>query len=134
MNYFSPHLLDGSVTTVKLADDAVTRSKIIDAAIGSAQLGPGSVTSSRMAGGAVGHWQLNTAEGSIAGSIPADDTFHVVMTAFCFWPMFHVSNWEALRVSGHETDGGSVDLPRFSIDNTTGSPHTYDVDYRYVVV
>lgn len=49
----SPEIPDGSITTAKLADKAVTRKKLDDAAVGPEALAPLSVTTDKIADGAV---------------------------------------------------------------------------------
>ncbi len=57
-NVTSAKLADGSVTTVKIADANVTTAKIASGAVDSAQLASGSVIAAKIAAGAVGTTQL----------------------------------------------------------------------------
>lgn len=121
------------MTAAKLATGAVTVTKIATNAVSESKLQSDSVRKRTIQGGAVSSGKLDTVTASLAGSIPANDTVHLTLNPQCFWPMIHVSNWEALRMTGHQTDGADPDTPRFALDNETGSPHTYDVDYRQII-
>lgn len=111
MKYFQAGLSDGSVTTAKLADLAVTRIK----------LGPNSVVQSK-----VYHDQV-----SLAGSIGAALRVDLVLLPNAYWPNLHTD--VGIRVTGHLTDG-SVASPRLGLKNTDqGNVRTYDVDARHVL-
>lgn len=59
-------LTDGSITTPKLADGAVTTAKLLDGGVGTVDLADGAVTSPKLAAGSVGTAQL--ADGSVTSA------------------------------------------------------------------
>lgn len=102
MRYFSPGLLDGSVTTAKLADRAVTSGKLF------------------------------TFVGSFAGSIFSNTGLDFSLDPDAFFPMISVSSQVNIHMTGHTTDGGSADNPRFGFWNASGITQTYDIDFRSI--
>lgn len=73
-NVTSAKLADGSVTTVKLADANVTSAKIATGAVGSTQLASGSVIAAKIAAGAIGTTQLADANVTTAKLVDANVT------------------------------------------------------------
>lgn len=73
-NVTSAKLADGSVTTVKLADANVTSAKIASGAVGSTQLASGAVIAAKIAAGAVGTTQLADASVTTAKLVDANVT------------------------------------------------------------
>ena len=122
MKYFSPHVLDGSITSAKLAGSAVVESK----------LASGAVWNRAIRAGAVTQLKLDTAVDSLAGTIGAGLALDIALTAYAFWPMLHVENPADVYVTGHIADGGGADFPRLALFNTAGAGRDYDLDYRYV--
>lgn len=58
----SPEIPDGSITTAKLADNAVTSAKIKPSAVGTSQLADGAVTTAKIANGSItqNHLQIDS--------------------------------------------------------------------------
>ncbi len=123
MKYFSPSLLDGSVTEVKLAYGAVTRNKIALAAVDNARLATNTIRREK----------LRTVDAGVSGSIPATSFVDITLAPDCFWPMIHSIQPPDVWVSGHLTDGVGAEYPRLSLNNSGGVARTYDLDYRNVI-
>lgn len=109
MKYFSPAILDGSVTTAKLASSAVTRAKIKDGI------------------------------SSQSGSIPTQGKVTVSLDAWAFFPELEadmpVSATLDVQVlpKFKAVPAGSVNFPEFDLRNEdTGSARNYDVDWRFI--
>lgn len=133
MKYFSPGLLDGSVTTAKLADGSVTTPKIADDACTSAKHADNSVANAHIFSNAVRGVKLSRSTSSLAGSVPAASGVDLALTPYAFWPMIHTDLPGSVAVNGHTTDGADPDLPRLRLENahlTTAA--NYDVDWRNV--
>jgi hypothetical protein len=113
VKYFSPQILDGSVTTASLADNSVTLAKMANNAIQSSK--------------------LDIATDSAAGSIGALSVTNILLNHWTFFPHIHGENATDLRMSGHTVDGGANGTPRFSFYNSSGSARTYDVDWKFLV-
>ncbi len=134
VKYFSPSLLDGSVTTAKLADDAVTTPKLLDLAVVRNKIATNAIDNPRIIAGTLKQSKLNTTEVSTAGSVPGTARLSITMVAYCFWPMIHVENSTDVRLAGHDVDAPGADNPRFALVNSNAASRTYDIDYRYIVV
>lgn len=113
MKYFSPAILDGSVTSASLADNSVTLAKMADDAIRKAE--------------------IDTATTGQSGTLGALAVIGILLPDYCFFPMIHGSDGTDIRLTGHQTDGDGGAFPRFAFYNSSGSALSYDVDYRYVV-
>ncbi len=122
VKYFSPNILDGSVTSAKLAASAVTESKIATNAVRARSIQAGAVEQSK----------LDTSVVTLSGSVGAISHLDIELIAYAFWPMLHAQAANDLRVSGNEVDGASPDEPRLALYNPAGAARTYDLDYRYV--
>lgn len=133
MKYFSPSLLDGSVTTAKLANGAVTNPKIGGNAVSESQLQTASVRARTVQNGTMNQGHLDTTSVSTAGSIPATSFLDITLLPYCFWPMIHSVQPPDVWVSGHLTDAPGADNPRLSLNNSGVVARAYDVDYRYIV-
>ena len=122
MKYFSPGLLDGSVTTAKLADNSVTLAKMTDFSIDKMELRNRAVTRESM----------DTLLVSLAGSIPLSSTVDITIEAIAWWPMLHTE--ANIRVTGHSVDGVGGDNARLGLRNVSLiAASTYDLDYRHLV-
>lgn len=109
MRYFSPFLLDGSVTTAKMAVDAVTRSKI------------------------------DTATGSQSGSIPIQDLVTVAVAGYAFLAGIESDIADSLTLdvqvvaTRDPTPSVNPDTPSFDLRNeSTSSAYAYAVAWRYI--
>jgi hypothetical protein len=122
VKYFSPTLLDGSVTTAKLADLAVTEPKFASFAVSNRALNNAIIRQNKIA----------TTEVSLAGTVNGGSRVDITMTAFCLWPMLQCDIPNDVYISGHITDAPGSNNPRFSFRNTGGTNSPYDVDYRYI--
>ena len=134
VKYFSPSLLDGSVTTAKLADGAVTEAKLAALSISAGKIQVNAVGGNQIQSGAVHQGRLGTTIVSTSGNITAGTAANIVLLPFAFWPMIHVQDPVDVSVSGHLTDAPGADNPRFAFFNSGVADRTYDVDYRYVIV
>lgn len=132
VKYFNPGILDGSVTTAKLADAAVTSAKIKDLAVVEGKVATNSVGYLRLKADTVRQGVIKTATTSLAGSIPATSFVDLMLTKYAFFPMIHSVQPPDVWVSGHLTDAPDPDLPRLSLNNSGVVARTYDVDYRYI--
>ena len=124
MKYFSPSLLDGSVTEAKLAFNSVGEANIIS----------GAVRARTILDGVIEQGHLNTLEVSTNGTLGAGNTTNIPLVAYCLWPMIFVGSPSTVHVSGHGTNSPGADNPRFSLHNSSGVGQAYDVDYRYIVI
>lgn len=78
----SPEIPDGSITTAKLADNAVTSAKIKPSAVGTSQLADDAVTTAKIANGSIiqNHLQIDSVgypqiiDGSVDSTILADNS------------------------------------------------------------
>lgn len=132
MKYFSPSILDGSVTTATLADGAVTEAKMAMGSVGNAQLVGGAVTGNKLAANVITQVKISTSETSLSGSIPSNGSIDLVLAPYTFWPMLHVEDREKVRVTGHSVDSAGADNARLGLDNNTAGAENYDLDYRNV--
>ena len=123
MKYFSPALLDGSVTTAKLADNSVTHIKMTDFSVNSPELFNRSVT----------QLEIDTVETSLAGSVGLLVSVDLTLSDYTFWPMIHTANQRDVHVSGHSTDAPGAGNARLALHNSSSTTaHDYDLDYRSV--
>lgn len=134
MKYFSPGLLDGSVTTAKLADGSVTTLKLADLAVATAKIDNNAVTLAKISNGQVNRDKLRTQATELAGTITTKTFVDLILTRDCFFPMIHVSDPEFVHVAGHSVDGSTSNNPRISLYNDAVSAETFDVDFRFMVV
>ncbi len=114
MRYFSPNILDGSVTRAKLGLLAV----------GSPQLGAL----------AVGRGKLDTATGSQGGSIPAVSTVNVSLHAYSFFPDTESNQGTTHRLNPDDAavPAANADTPVYRIQNDDVGARNYSVAWRYV--
>lgn len=114
MKYFSPNILDGSVTTAKIADLAVT----------SAKLGSGSVLRTK----------IQAAVSSQSGTIPSSSSVLVSLSPYNFFMdtemVDGLSGRFTCAVSG--TPSASADAPQFNINNLIALAKLYSVEWRNV--
>ena len=111
MKYFSPNILDGSVTEAKLADDAVTRSK------------------------------LNLLNTSQAGNIGIQSRVRVVFTSSPFFPDIEGDQSAVVTLNMTmvadfvASPSAAANFPAFELLNEdTGSTRDYDVAWEYIGV
>lgn len=138
MRYFSPSVLDGSITTAKLADDAVTSLKIANGAVTTLKLSLSAVEAAQIAPGAVGTTKLTTITDSQSGSIAATDRVDISLSAYAFFPDIEIDNSGAPDSTGglqavHRVPAvGSADSPQFQLENTDNATRNYSVAWRRV--
>lgn len=120
MKYFSPQLLDGSVTEVKLADLAVATAK----------LAVGAVTRSRVA----------TSTGSQAGTIASQGRVGVVLNAWSFFPDIeadkdsNITRNTVMLADFKVVPSASDAVPEFELFNEdTVDSRDYSVAWRYII-
>ena len=80
---------------------------------------------------------LKTATDTAAGTTGSGVKTNLTINQYSFWPNIHTSSTNGdMVMTGHTTDGGSANSPRFAFYNTSSSKgatsYTYDVDERYV--
>lgn len=88
-----------------------------------------------VADGAVYRAKLSTTTVSLAGSIGTVVGVDISMNAYAFFPMIHSTTAGSAYaiMTGHSTDAGSADNPRFRFYNPDATNDvSYDVDYRYI--
>jgi hypothetical protein len=114
VKYFSPHLLDGSVTTAKLATAAVTNQKI--------------------AAGQINRGKLASATSSQGGTIPSSSSVLVAMSPYTFFMDAEMvdGNTAELTPAGAATPAGDADAPQFNILNNISATKLYDVEWRHI--
>ncbi len=110
MNYFSPHLLDGSVTTVKLADLAVTSAKLDDDAVVQAK--------------------LSTIISDQSGTILANGRVTLIQGAYCFAPGMAKDGVNKLEVFDSGVPSSDADFANLTIFNGLGTTKDYDTAWR----
>jgi hypothetical protein len=112
-------ILDGIVTTVKLADDAVTQAKVAVGAIGSTEISDNAVTTPKIVAGAVQTAQLD-AEAVNASKIAAG----AVTTAKLDALAVTTDKLAANAVTVGKLSAGSVDATALAADAITGKTIT----------
>lgn len=114
MKYFSPNILDGSVTTAKIADFAVTTAKLATAAV------------TRL--------KINTLVTSQSGTIAASSNVVIAMSALTFFLDTEVEGGLNTRLVPAQiaVPAANADQPQFIINNLTGLGLLYDVEWRHV--
>jgi hypothetical protein len=132
VDYSSPNVLDGSITTAKLADNSVTAAKIAANAVQTQEIQVSAVVQAKIASGAVSQAKIDSATNSSAGNIGATDALNITMQPYCFWPMIHVQDQDLMYLSGHSVDAVDPDVPCFAIYNSDVVVNNYDVDWRYI--
>lgn len=132
MKYFSPGILDGSVTTAKLADGAVTTDKLADFAVTGAKLANNSVGPLKIVSNGVNQQKVKTVETSLSGVVPSSGAVELVLAPYAFWPMIHTTNLDKVRVTGHSVDSPGADNSRLALTNNTSGTENYDLDYRNI--
>ena len=132
MKYFSPGLLDGSVTTAKLADGSVTTVKLADFAVTAIKVGPGQIIHEKIGSNAIRQIKIPTVETSLAGSVAGNDTVDLALAEYCFFPMIHVADLVKVGLTGHSVDSPGADNARLGLHNDTAGAETYDLEYRNV--
>ena len=117
MRYFSPAILDGSVTTAKLADLAVTTAKLAPFAV---------VTD-----------KLSSATVFQAGSIPLRSKVTIALSGYDFFPDIEADMSGAggvdvtMLARFRAVPNALVGQPDFDLFNeSAGSAHDYDVAWR----
>ena len=114
MKYFSPNILDGSVTSAKLATFAVTNVK----------LAPFNITLSK----------LSTALVSQGGTIPSSGSVLVALSDFSFFMDAETVDALNMRytpaVAAVPSASGSA--PEFNIKNNAAVARLYDVEWRVI--
>ncbi len=102
MKYFSPHLLDGSVTSAKLALGAVTRSR------------------------------LSTNTSSQAGNISGPGVVLVIPSAYAFWPDIESKQILIGSITPDNTPAPAAQdtAPKFKIWNKDAILQPYSVAWR----
>ncbi len=110
MNYFSPHLLDGSVTTVKLANLAVTSAKLDDDAVVQAK--------------------LSTIISDQSGTILANGRVTLVLGAYVFAFGCEKDGVNKLEVFDNPIPSGDLDFANPVIFNGVGAARDYDAAWR----
>ncbi|MFF2864496.1 hypothetical protein ACFVSX_32030 [Streptomyces rubiginosohelvolus] len=112
-------LLDGVVTTVKLADDAVTNAKVAAGAIGSTEITDNAVTTPKIVAGAVQTAQLDTnavnASKIAAGAVTTAKLDALAVTA---------EKIAANTITAAKLAAGSVDATALKADAITGKTIT----------
>lgn len=152
MKYFSPGLLDGSVTSAKLADGSVTTVKLaplavtnpkidsdavatvnlLDLAVTTDKLAANAATTAKIANGAVNQTRIFASVSTMAGSVPGNFHVDIALTRDSYFPMVHVADQDQISVTGHSVDGTSSNNPRLALNNNAGAAVQYDVDTRNV--
>jgi len=112
VKYFSPHILDGSVTTAKLADLAVSTPKLANSGI----------TQSK----------LRTATLGQSGSIPIDGSVLVVLSPYTFLMDTEMEDGliGSLRPAVVAVPSANANAPEFNIKNLVSVAKLYDVEWR----
>ena len=131
----------GSANTVLVSDgtdaswssttgtDTVDTAAIQSGAVDTAELADSAVTKAKINGSAVTQTELDVTTASQSGDSVASST-DITLAVNPFFPMIHVSD-DDTRLSGHSSDGGGANNPRFRFVKT-GATFNYDVDYRRV--
>ena len=136
MKYFSPNILDGSVTTAKLADGAVTLAKMGIASVNTPQYVDFSVTNAKLRFDAVTSGKIVTTESSQGGSLGAGASVNVSLSAFSFFPDLEANQITAdlfdFRPIDTATPAADADAPEFELTNTGGLARNYDVAWRHI--
>ena len=116
MKYFSPNILDGSVTTAKLADLAVTAAKLAAFAVTTIKMGT-SITSQ-------------------SGTIGISASVIIALNNFTFLMDTEVEGGENTRMIPVQiaVPSASASAPEYVIKNLTGVALLYDVEWRFVTV
>ena len=114
MKYFSPNILDGSVTTAKIADLAVTGPKIAAFAITTTKI-----------------FQVTTSQ---SGTIAVSGSVIVALDDFNFMMDTEVEGGLNVRFTPVQiaVPDARADLPEFTLNNLTGLALLYDVAWRHV--
>ncbi len=124
-----------SVGAAQIKADAVGASEIAANAVGASEIAADAVGVSEIAATAVHRSELYTGVVSLSGGLSSLTTTDVVFGyAYVFFPMLHALDGDSNRSSlmADDTDGVNPDSPRISIQNTSGSVGSYDIDFRYV--
>lgn len=135
MKYFSPSVLDGSITTAKLADDAVTSAKIANGAVTQLKMALNAVGSAQIAAGAVVTSKLSTVTDSQAGTIAGSGEVVISVGSYNFFPDIEaaeVADEQPLLAMNLATPSASADSPQFRIQNSVGPGRLYSVAWRRV--
>lgn len=105
VHYFSPQILDGSVTTVKVAD------------------------------GAVSYPKLDTSTATQAGTIVGGTEVVIAMASYSFAPAIVAENPQVAVISNVQpVPDAHPDFPTFGLRNPTGIDYLYSTAWRYVDV
>lgn len=114
MKYFSPNILDGSVTTAKLANLAVTEAKL--------------------ALNAVTRLRIDTSITSQGGTIAASGSVGIAMDPYTFFSDIEVEGALNTRIVPDPiaVPNANADQPVFVINNLTGVALLYDTEWRHV--
>lgn len=115
MKYFSPNILDGSVTTAKIADGAVNATKLATA----------SVTQIK----------IKTSVSSQGGSVPGSGSVLVSLSSYTFFMDTEMENGLNGRLVPVEiaVPAANANAPQFNIKNNAAPARLYDVKWRHVV-
>lgn len=114
MKYFSPNILDGSVTTAKIANLAVTEAKL--------------------ASNSITRLKINTTVTSQGGSISGGGLVVVSLSPYTFFADIEAENVTSGRLGPFTkaVPNGSADQPQFQVHNPDGPARNYDVEWRNV--
>ena len=97
----------------------------------STSIADGAVDQTAIGASAVGQGELIVSTVSLAGTLTGSAATDITLTRDCFFPMIHSNSQSDVHMTGHITDGGSANNPRFAFYNSGGN-HAYDVDYRFI--
>ncbi|MBI4185289.1 MAG: hypothetical protein HY521_14955 [Proteobacteria bacterium] len=115
------------------APGAVNATDIASGAVQAASIASGAVLpTTHLASGGIIRAALVTATAETAGTLGAGASVDIALNAYAFFPMIYTASTD-VRLTGHSTDAGDPDSPRFRLVNLNGgSGFAYNVEHRYV--